>query len=211
MALPQGWYWDTLPSLLPLFKGITFFTSPPSGAWAASKAIDVSRSLKISQNPAHHVPTYARTRPLKIGEREFRIKVFHGGFDHIGLRATGRLGPFQAFLKFFVGRLQNRQKVVDIRPGVLFSLMPPLRTFFQGFIVAFFVLLDEAFETDIAAHLVTELIALQQEEKARDPAVAVAEGVNAQKIKVESRKSDERMNPFLTQALRPKRFEFLHV
>jgi len=73
-----------------------------------------------------------------------------------------------------------------IKPRIMLVLMPALRTLLQGLIVSFFILLNEALQADIASNLISQLVALEQKQKARDSAIPIPEGMNTQKIKVNS-------------------------
>jgi hypothetical protein len=59
-------------------------------------------------------------------------------------------------------------------------VVPVLGALLQGLVVAILVLLDETFEADVAADLVAQVVALEEEQEPRDPAVAVPERVDAQ-------------------------------
>ena len=58
---------DTLPSLLPSFKGITFF---PDSAGSAPETLDTAGFLKIAKDLSDHVPTSARAGGLQPAQRE---------------------------------------------------------------------------------------------------------------------------------------------
>ncbi len=60
----------------------------------------------------------------------------------------------------------------------MFSVVPALGTLFQGFVVSFLVLFNEALQADIAADLVSEVIALEQEQKTGDSTVSIPEGMD---------------------------------
>jgi len=68
----------------------------------------------------------------------------------------------KSLLKFLVGTFQDREYIVDIWPWVVFPFMPALGTLFKGFIITFFFFLDKTLKADIAAHIIAQVIALEQ-------------------------------------------------
>ena len=58
---------DTLPSLLPSFKGITFF---PDSAGSVPETLDTAGFLKIAKDLSDHVPTSARAGGFQPAQRE---------------------------------------------------------------------------------------------------------------------------------------------
>src|SRR5262249_36630162 len=102
-----------------------------------------------------------------------------GGSDHFGFGTARGSRLADATLEFLVGQLENVKREVDVRPGIVPRLMPTLRTEFERFVVSLFVLLDQAFEADVAPDFITQMIALQQQQQARYATIAVAERVNA--------------------------------
>ena len=75
------------------------------------------------------------------------------------------------------------------------SLVPPLGTDLQSLVVALFILFDQPLQADIAPDFIAEMVGLQQEQQAGNPAVAVSEGMDAKEIEIEGRQGDQRMDP----------------
>lgn len=85
----------------------------------------------------------------------------------------------------------------------MFAFVPSMGTLFQRFVIALLVLFDQPFDADVPADFIAEMIALVQKHKAGNPAVAVAERVNAEKVEVEGCDCDQGMYPALTYGLPP--------
>ena len=69
----------------------------------------------------------------------------------------------------------------------MFAFVPALGALFEDFVVTLFVLLDESFETDVAAGFDAAMIAGEQEQQTRDTTIAIAERMDAEKIEIERR------------------------
>lgn len=68
----------------------------------------------------------------------------------------------------------------------MLSVMLTMGTLFQGFVVAFLILLNQPFEADVSADFKSEMIALEEHQEARYPTVTVPKWMDAQKIQAAS-------------------------
>jgi hypothetical protein len=64
--------------------------------------------------------------------------------------------------ELFVSGFENEKEIVHVRPRIVRSLVPALGTLLQRLVVAFFVLFDEPLQTDVAAYLIAQMIALKK-------------------------------------------------
>jgi hypothetical protein len=85
----------------------------------------------------------------------------------------------------------------------MFALMPALGALLQDFVVTLLVLLDETFQADIAAGLDPAMVTGEQEQQARDAAVAVPERMDAQEIEIQRGGQGHGRDPFLFHAPLP--------
>jgi hypothetical protein len=92
----------------------------------------------------------------------------------------------------------------------MLALVPVLRARLQRLVVAILVLLDQPLQADVPTDLETKLIALQQPEQARDPAIAISERVDAQKVEVERGQRDQGWHPSLVLAAAPVQHQVSH-
>lgn len=83
----------------------------------------------------------------------------------------------------------------------MLAFVPALGVLFQGLIVAVLGLLDDAFDADVAPGFEAEVMALEEQEQARDSAVAVAERMDAQEVQAEGGDGQERMQAPLLQSV----------
>src|SRR5882724_9652158 len=88
--------------------------------------------------------------------------------------------------------------------------MPALRALLQDFVITFLVLFNQSFEAHVAAHFQSAMITGKKEEESGNPAVPVAEWMDAEEVEIERRGQYERMHPFLDQAALPKLDHFAH-
>ena len=65
----------------------------------------------------------------------------------------------------------------------MLAFVPPLGALFQCLVVALLMFLDQSLQADVSANFVPELVKLEEKQEARDAAVAVAEGMYAEKIR----------------------------
>src|SRR5260370_20904182 len=82
---------------------------------------------------------------------------------------------------------------------------------FEDFVVPLLVLFDQALQGDVAPGLDPTVVAREQKQETRNTAIAIAEGMNTEKIQVQSGGENQRMNPFLPHAALPKFNYFSHA
>lgn len=70
-----------------------------------------------------------------------------------------------ALFEFPICALDDKKYVVDIRPGVVFALVPALGALLKGFVITLLVLFNEPLQTDIAADLDPQMVALQEQQE----------------------------------------------
>jgi hypothetical protein len=105
--------------------------------------------------------------------------------DKARLFSSGDFYPPETVFEFNASRLDDRKDVIDIRPGVVFSFVPPVGALFQSFIVPFLVRLYQTFQADVSPDLKPKMVTLQEQKKTGDTPVSVTEGMDTEKIKVE--------------------------
>ena len=88
-------------------------------------------------------------------------------------------------LKFLVRRFDDEKKVIDVRPGIMPPFMPAGRALFEGFVISFLVFFDEPLNADVAADIISKVVALKQQQKTGNTAVSIAERVNTEEIQIE--------------------------
>ena len=77
----------------------------------------------------------------------------NGGLHQGGLFTARGFELADALLEFLARLREDEEQEIHRRPRVVFALVPALGTLFEDFVVALLVLLDEAFEADVAARL----------------------------------------------------------
>ena len=120
-----------------------------------------------------------------------------------GAALEGGSPQSDALLEFAISVAENEKEVTNVRPRVVFPLVPPVGANLERLVVAFYAVLDQALETDIPADSIPDLATLEKEKQSRHPAIPVAKGVDAKKIETEGSGRDERMDPLFFQASVP--------
>jgi len=127
-----------------------------------------------------------------------------------------RLGPARRFylpgalLELDVATADDGEQQVHPRRQFVPAFVPASGTAVEDFVVILFGLLDETFETDVAADFVAVLVKRQQCEQTRDATIAVAERMNAEKVEDQRGDGDERRNVVLIQRVTVEQAEFVH-
>jgi hypothetical protein len=85
----------------------------------------------------------------------------------------------------------------------MLTFMPTLGTLLQGFVVTLLVLFDESLQTNVATNFITQVIALEQEDKPGNSAIAVPKRMDTEEVEVKTSQSNERMNPPLAKRAVP--------
>jgi len=78
------------------------------------------------------------------------------------LFSLGTLELTKTLLELPVCGLDDGKSVMDVWPRVVPALVPAVGALFQGFVVAFLVLLNETFQADVSANLEPQMVALQE-------------------------------------------------
>lgn len=116
------------------------------------------------------IQPHTGTFGLQIGHTKGADLPFHRREDRCGLFTARRFEVVNAPLKLLVRLRENVEQVVQIRPRVVFAVVPAGGGLFERFVVALLVLLDQAFEADVASHFKTAVIQrLQQQETGSAP------------------------------------------
>ena len=159
----------------------------PAGTLPAAQALHLLFRPQVLQNAPDHIHAYIRALILNLGDAERARFPVNGPKDQVRLFAFGDIDLAEALFEFLICGLDDEEEVIEIGPGVVFALVTAAGALFQGFIVPFLVLLDEALQADVAAHLEPQVVALQEQQKPRDAPVTVAKWMNAKEIQVEGR------------------------
>ena len=91
-----------------------------------------------------------------------------------------------------------------------FAIVPAVGTELEAFVVGLPRFLNEAFQADVATHLVAVLVERQQGEQPRYAAVTVPERVNAKKIQDEGGDGDKRRDILLVKGVLVVLAEFFY-
>ncbi len=78
--------------------------------------------------------------------------------------------------------------------------MPSPRTGFQGLVITFLGIFENAFQADVAAHGIVEVVEQQQSQQAGHATVAVRERVDAQEVEHRQRHQHQRVSQVLVQS-----------
>jgi hypothetical protein len=93
---------------------------------------------------------YAKRISHPVNGTKYKACLFSSGAFHLT----------ETIFKFSVSRLDDEKDVIDIRPGVVFPFVPTVGALFQGFIIPFLVLLDQALQADVSPDLEPEMVTL---------------------------------------------------
>lgn len=172
-------------------------------ATATPEALHLALLPQALEHMTDHVHTDAGALPLKVGDTEVLWRPTDCIEDHLALFSPRHLELPEAVFELPVGGLEDEEQIVQVGPGVVLSLVPAQGGLLQGLVVAVLVLLDDAFEADVPADLEAKVVALEEQEQAGDPAVSVAEQVDAQEVEVEGGDGEERGQALLLQGVVP--------
>ena len=100
--------------------------------------------------------SYPETPHLPINRREY----------HRGFFAARRLELTDALLELLARLGEDEEQEIHRRPRIVFALVPARGALFEHFVLTLFVLLDEAFEADVAPGFDSAVIAGKQEQQA---------------------------------------------
>jgi hypothetical protein len=81
------------------------------------------------------------------------------------------------------------------------SLHASRQSFVRGFRNIVLCFLLSIFQADVSPSIISKVVALKQEHKARNPAISIAEMMNTEEIEIECRQGNERMDGLFFQAL----------
>ena len=199
-------------------KAVLPFLSPRGGR-SSPETLDSTLLLFVAQDRSHHVAANARANLSQFADRKLPCRrrttrpcdqALYSGKDQFALGTARCLDLADTLGKFPVTRFQDEEHVIDVRPRVVLTLVPALRAHLQRFVVTHLVLLDQAFETDVVPNLETKLVTLQQPDQARDATIAVAKGMNAQKVEVKRGQRNQWRNPAFREAVLPERLQLCH-
>lgn len=151
-------------------------------------------SLHLAEDLTNPVAADAGAEAFELADAEAALLAVDGLADELGLSAKGLDGRADALLELDVGGLEDAEEVVDEPPRIVRTLVPALGAVFEGLVVAILVLFDEALEADVPADLGAGVVGEQERQQARDAAVAVAEGVDAEEVEREGGRRDERVD-----------------
>jgi hypothetical protein len=100
-----------------------------------------------------HIHTDIRAFTPQFGYAERARHLVNGVKDKMGFLSFWKVKLVESLLEFPIRRLDDGKQVVDIWPGIMAAVVPIVGALLQGFIIPFFVLLDEAFQADISSNL----------------------------------------------------------
>ena len=137
----------------------------PVGILATSQAHHPASRPQVFQDTPDHIYADIRTLVPKVGNAE-RAKSLVDSLKHEACFFsfwTPKLA--KALLELSVCGFDDEKGVIDVWPGIVFAIVPTLGALLQGFVVPFLVLLDEALQTDVAANLKPQVVALQEQKE----------------------------------------------
>ena len=146
-----------------------------------------------------HVPTDARTGLLDIRDGEGVLASQDFCPNALALGAMAMFQRPDARLELSVGAQQDAPEVVEPGHAVVLAVVPALGAGFQGFVVGFLGFLEEPFKADEAPHSVVEVVEQLQGQQACHAAIAVREGVDAEKVQDGQGHQDEGIGQVLIQ------------
>lgn len=124
--------------------------------------------------------------------------------------ASSVLNGAYALFEFFVGAQQCPPEIVEPRRDVVRSLVPTLRAGLQRFVVAFLRFFKGTLQADEAAYGIAEVIEQLQGQQPRHAAIAIREGVDAQKIEDGQRRQHQGVGQMLVQSKAVARDQVCH-
>ena len=149
----------------------------PLGTLAAAQAFHLILRSKVFQYTTNHVHADIRALLLNLGDPERAGSSADSSKNKARFLSFWTLQLTDALLKLPVSGLEDEKEVVDVWPRIVVSIVPAVGALLERFVVAFLVLLDEAFQADESANSVSLMVTLQEQKEPRDTPVAVAEWV----------------------------------
>lgn len=108
----------------------------PAGIPAASQDFKPALLTPTIHHPTNHFPAHIGTKLFNLSDAERLCHAAQGMLHNLGFGATRTICPTDPVLKLSADFLENRQKVVHIRPGIMAACMPVVGTLRQGFVVS---------------------------------------------------------------------------
>ena len=130
----------------------------PFGGASPPEALDEIRFFEVEEDVADHVAADHGAGFFEVGEAEVRDEGLDGVLDGFGFAAPSGADPVEACFKLGTGGKQGAEKVFRPWPDIVFSLMPSLGGEVEYLVVRLFGFFDNAFEADIAAHVIALMI-----------------------------------------------------
>lgn len=120
------------------------------------------------QNTPDQIHSHTRTFALKRRDGKLSGLTRNGSLDQGGFLAAWRFELTDTLLKFLASLSENEQKKIHRRPRIMFALVPALGALFEHFVIAFFVVLDDAFQAVIAAHFQSAVVEQASRKSSRE-------------------------------------------
>ncbi len=125
-----------------------------------AQALDFPLSTKVFEHPADEIDANSGARLLNIRDPKRILSPLDGRQGEFRFGASGRGGLPYSPLEFLISIEQGVEDEIDIRPRVVFALVPAQRALVKCFVIAILVLFDQPFKADVAADLITQMAGL---------------------------------------------------
>lgn len=118
---------------------------------ACAEGLDLLFLLQPGQEPTDQIQTDTGTGGLQISDTKNADLPINGGEHGFGLFATRRSEVADVLLELLARLREDEEQEIHGRPRVVFAFVPALGALFEDLVVALFVVLNDAFETDVAS------------------------------------------------------------
>jgi hypothetical protein len=106
-----------------------------------------------------HIAADTWTEALNVRDTEICQERLNRLLDKFGFFTAWCGDPTGAFFKFIIGFLDDEKQEADVGPRVVLALVPAFGADLESFVVSLLVILDEAFEADVASDVDADVIA----------------------------------------------------
>jgi hypothetical protein len=102
---------------------------------------------------------------LKFGNAKTATCPVNGAQNEIRLFPSRALKLPETRFKLPVCGLDNEKNIIDVRPRIVFALVPAVGALLKSFVVPLLVLFDEAFQANVSADLESQVVGLKEKKQ----------------------------------------------